>query len=151
MEVVQMSNTATHRDLYDAIKQNFPSELKPYFNRKEIGKVDKDGKLIVPNNKVYCEFEGIGNYRMADGTIGTRTALLTMNLFTGRTDDDQLRGFDYSEQIVNKLDKITNKLMNINGKQLIIKNCKRVGDYKHMIEDSTQSNCFIIKYIIKFR
>ena len=103
---------ANYLDLYDVIKKQLPDGIESSFNMEvKTSSGTKVNETIKINNDICGVHIGPSRnaLRLANGSYYKRFAYVTLNLFTGRTKEDEKRGFDWIEQIMSNFDKLFNK------------------------------------------
>ena len=144
---------ANYLNLYDVIKKQLPKGIKPSFNM--VVKTTSGAKVnesIIINNDI-CRIR-IGPsrkaLRLANGRYYKQFALVTLNLYTGRTEEDQKRGYKWCDEIMSNLDKLINtKILTEDNELVYITQTNRLRDIEQTWDENNVC-CFIINYEIEY-
>lgn len=131
----------TYEALYRVIKENMPDTLNIVFNN-----LDENTE-----NCGVC-FKGTGSdpVRKLDGSLGNRSMRLIINYNT----KDVFAGFEYGEQVVERLIQIINMGYRDDdtGELLVaVNNIKLVGNINYLGKNRNNSlNCFSINFLVTY-
>lgn len=144
---------ANYLNLYDVIKKQLPSGVKPSFNMVvKTSSGTKVNETIVINKDV-CGVHirpGRTADRLANGRYYKQHALVTINLFTGRDEQDVRRGYSWSEEIMHNFDQLINKkLLTDDGALVYITQTNRLRDIVQLWDENNVC-CFIINYEFEY-
>lgn len=144
---------ANYLHLYDVIKKQLPEGIAPSFNMEvKTSSGTKVNETIVINENICGVFirPSKNAVRLASGKYYKQFALVTLNLYTGRTEKDVKRGYEWSEQIMNNIDKLINKkLLTSDNAVVCITQTNRLRDVEQLWDENNVC-CFVINYEFEY-
>ena len=144
---------ASYKTIYDALKSLIPEGVSTSFQYVRQAELGTAPNAPVEPLKNHCGFYITGSrnpVRLASGQIVSRFAGVTLNLYTGQTEADLERGFDWAEEIQSSFDKLINKkYITDTGNAVMFTSSRRLRDVEQFW-DKHGTAVFVINYEIQY-
>lgn len=136
--------------LFEGIEQSIPNDFPTKFSYIDLIRVI-DEKSIVTEDTTVIYFKSANNPdRVIEGNYAIEYQRMVINVYTHRGESGVLDGLDYCKRVCECLDKVFNKVFNIDGICFTILDCKRLGNYNYLGPTKQGIQTFSINYLIKY-
>lgn len=135
---------ANHKHVYQVVKQCIPDDInKVYFNHvlTTVDTKNTVGIYVKPTQNPII---------LASGRVCSRFAGVTINLFTGKSEEDLDNGYKWSEEIMDNLDSLVNKKILAGDDFIYITRARRLRDVEQLF-NRDEIAVFVINYEIQYK
>lgn len=136
--------------IYEALKQVLPDDYPTKLGMIDLSKINNE-KAVITKNTVAIYLKSATNpEREIDGTYAIEYIRVVFNVYTDRGGEGVRVGYDYCSRVCETLDKLFNRVFNIDNKCFTVLDSRRLGNYEYLGPTKQGIQTFSINYLISY-